>query len=584
MDGRASTAILMPRPSQAARVVHGLDAEEERARQSVAASSSARRVADAASLRKSRADLSAQLKATGAKTDSDITDEEAGRRRVELAAASSARRGAESSALGRRAQRLRKRMDASGPRTDSDITDEQAGRRRVELAAESVTRRVTEAEALDKQNTDMRQRMHSTGTRTDSDIRDEAAGRKRVEMAAASAARREAESALLEQQNEEMKERLKAVKSRTDDGDGGGIFSGLNLKALDRDTAVWRASYLKFEVKKMNQQVAGRDRETMAALRSQRDKQEAERLARARQLIRERMRDRRRLRRLQSELQRSKGAIVDREREEEERRAARAEEQHRRHWETARKRVEAANELDAKLDASEAAADAKERHEGTQLKLSLSQAMADTRAAVYSEKREIVEHTIAARAGALSARSSAFSPRRGRDVREASKGLRQQKQASEDDYLAWARANRAEAEATRARARKSLLALLRTRQKNCKKERANDSFVTDEKRRILTNNRKEVNAVYRRRFASKQEVARMGIHSDGEAPPSAAETDSKGDASQSPPQMSASWWGTRPPASPRATSVASPPGVASSPWSLSPRRSASPRARAAVYI
>ena len=71
------------------------------------------------------------------------------------------------------------------------------------------------------------------------------------------------------------------------------------------------------------------------------------------------------------------------------------------------------------------------------------------------------------------------------------------------------RANRSTAEATRKAARKSILRLLKQKQKAGKMERANDIVVQEAKRRVLSAKRKEVAAVYSARFASKGEVARM---------------------------------------------------------------------------
>lgn len=122
---------------------------------------------------------------------------------------------------------------------------------------------------------------------------------------------------------------------------------------------------------------------------------------------------------------------------------------------------------------------------------------------------------MAARPGALSARSSRFSPSRGRDVREERKEWRSQKQEKEDEYLAWARENRRMAEATRARARRGLMKLLKAKQKAGRRERSNDYLVGEEKKRILADNRREVNAIFSARYASTKEVAKMwgGKHS-----------------------------------------------------------------------
>lgn len=447
-------------PSLPTRTDHRLSKDEQRARDKLASSSSARKEAEAAKLRKGNSEVTRRLKSTETRTDDDIMDEEAGRKRIELAAASAAKR-------------------------DSD------------------------AAAQKQFNEEQRQKREAALSRTDNDIMDEAAGRKRLELAAASAKRRDEDESALEKRNEEWRMRLKNIKSKTDDGDGGGLFEIIPLDPLVRGSDVWRASYLKFEVEQENRTVADRRRDIISSLRSQREQQEADRLARAHEAVSDDMRQRRRLRKLLVKQQRSNVQHVRSARAEMERWQATREENDRRYHEIARARVVEANGLDAKLDALEDAQDARERAEGTAMRLSLQQALETTRTAVYSEKRQMVESGMAARSGALSARAACFSPRRGRDVREQAKELKQKHQENEDEYLSWARANRRMAEDTRSKARKVLQQLLRQKQKTGKKVRDNDILVAEEKRRILSSNRREVAAVYSARFASKHEVSRM---------------------------------------------------------------------------
>ena len=163
---------------------------------------------------------------------------------------------------------------------------------------------------------------------------------------------------------------------------------------------------------------------------------------------------------------------------------------------------------------SEAAQDAREREEGTQARLAVAQAFREIRSSLLSEKREAVEQCIAERTGSLAARRTRenASPLRGNEVRKNTEELKRQRQAFEDQYLSWARDNRSQAEETRLRAKKSLLRLLRTKEKAGRMERSNDSLVAQQKRKVVLSNRAEVNAIYSRRFASKEEVSRMLGH------------------------------------------------------------------------
>ena len=86
---------------------------------------------------------------------------------------------------------------------------------------------------------------------------------------------------------------------------------------------------------------------------------------------------------------------------------------------------------------------------------------------------------------------------------------------NEEDYLGEARANRAKAERQKIMTRNSLMALLKARRKHAVKERANDTLVKEERMRILTSNRKEVAVVYKRRFASREQVTKMWDASGG---------------------------------------------------------------------
>ena len=72
-------------------------------------------------------------------------------------------------------------------------------------------------------------------------------------------------------------------------------------------------------------------------------------------------------------------------------------------------------------------------------------------------------------------------------------------------YLSRARANRERAEAIREAARESVKQMLKEKRRSGNRERANDHLVTDAKARLLESNRREVAAVYKRRFVGREE-------------------------------------------------------------------------------
>lgn len=84
----------------------------------------------------------------------------------------------------------------------------------------------------------------------------------------------------------------------------------------------------------------------------------------------------------------------------------------------------------------------------------------------------------------------------------------ERRQQQEDEYLSRARANKAEAERTKASARAEKASVLRQRRAAASRERANDVLVTEEKARILASNRKEVAAVYSKRYVSRSSASR----------------------------------------------------------------------------
>lgn len=101
----------------------------------------------------------------------------------------------------------------------------------------------------------------------------------------------------------------------------------------------------------------------------------------------------------------------------------------------------------------------------------------------------------------------AIATRRAEQKREEAKVWSADRRRGELGYLERARANRERAMATRQAARASVAEALATRKRAATKERANNYLVTEEKARILKNNRVEAATIYRARYATRTAAA-----------------------------------------------------------------------------
>lgn len=501
------------RADASARVDANIDSSAAgAARHELAGASQKSKAADAAALAQRNAEDLAKRSAVGSRSDDDISDEAAGRARKEMAQASEKRRQDEARELARSNVNQSRRNLQAGPRTDDNIDDDPAGILRKEKAAESKQRRARYSKELAEHSADLKALRSNAGARTDCRLDTEAAAVARGELALASQLRKEADQMRIKMGNYDLRKRLSKIQSKTNDGDGvigGGLYEAAENSLLERDTDVWRANYLKFEVATENKETGRQIRDAKVFLQQRREENARQTQAEGKAHARERQQRQKRLRKLANEVRKLNRSKVRGVHEENARLQLASGERNRELRDAARMRVLEANQLDSRLDAAEAAMQAREREEGTKARLHVAQAVVDTRAQILEDKRLAVSTVQSARPGALSARSACFSPGRGRDKREASKSLARQKQENEEGYLSEARANRAKAEGQRTLTRKALLALLKVRRKHAIHERANDTLVKEEKARILASNRQEVALIYKKRFASKDEVTRM---------------------------------------------------------------------------
>lgn len=349
-------------------------------------------------------------------------------------------------------------------------------------------------------------------SRTDTTLDSELARTTRQRMADATAVR-QAAAAAIAQSNDDLRKRIAAIRERAETGAyAAGFLDHAPPVRLERDSQTWRASYLKFEVEQENQEAAQMERQKRGQLQLLKSQQRGEWLADAREKIHDHRRTHRRLRKVQEAVAKANRKKVQGVQRETARLEEQRQERDRIFHAAARARVIEASQLDDRLDRAEAAREAREREEGTRLRTEVARALVERRDEIYVEKRQLVEATLSARAAPVSARAPYFSPRRGQQKREQSKEWQRQRKENEDEYLARARAFREQAERQRESTKKSMLRLLKSRKKHAAKERANDVRVTERRIHDLERSRREVSAIYRARFATKDEVARMWSH------------------------------------------------------------------------
>jgi len=176
-----------------------------------------------------------------------------------------------------------------------------------------------------------------------------------------------------------------------------------------------------------------------------------------------------------------------------------------------RERVDEAKALDARLDASEAAQDARERAEGTASRMAVAHALEKVRTRDLSVRRQLSARVRTETHQALQTSSTiptAMASRLAEEKRQQALAWSSRRHEQEDQYLARARANKAAAEMTRANAKAGRAAVLSKRKQAASRERANDVLVAEEKARVLNSNRREVAAVYSRRYVSKTAASR----------------------------------------------------------------------------
>ena len=178
-------------------------------------------------------------------------------------------------------------------------------------------------------------------------------------------------------------------------------------------------------------------------------------------------------------------------------------ERQRVHEEQGRQRVIEANVRETRLDTLEAAQDAKEREEFSRMRRDIAEAAVHVRERELMARRQMTMSITSAREKVLSARAAAETQtsQRGVEKRQEARLWEQRREDAEAEYLARAKDNRLRAQTWRTSAKRSLRKLWKAKSKAAVKERGNDHLVAEEKARIRESNRREVQAIYRQRFA-----------------------------------------------------------------------------------
>ena len=455
-----------------------------------------------------------------ARTDSDITDDEAGKARIEAAAQSKARKAAEEAERKRQNADMREKLKKGPARTDDNIDDDEAGRARQEFAAASKARLDKEREERQQHKLEMEKRIKNTGARTDNMMDTEVAAIARKTLAEKSRAQKQAQDALRRRQNAELMRKVKEVQPKADfsiDDEAAGVrraelaaesarrrtaqreqekkwFAHLQSRVElaqgpepieDEATKRFRETQEKHELHDARASTVSHatwvayqnyvDKHSVAeAARRDRNTREERRQAQRRawaehgkDLSMQRAQQMETIREVHTQMARENQEMSQQLRLEEaiwQRRKDRIE---AKYMEKVKARVKTARGLDDKLDAQEGAQDALERHQGSQMMEQIMSELKEVREGGLAVRREntkcLKELT---RQGVRDAKDNLLQDN-AFDVamkREESRILNERKQEWEEEYLETARANKREAERTRARIRASSKAMKRRNQ------------------------------------------------------------------------------------------------------------------------
>ena len=274
---------------------------------------------------------------------------------------------------------------------------------------------------------------------------------------------------------------------------------------LERDSAVPQYVYLKFKQAESNHEAAEVERMEKEELLRRKDENAANWEAHGRELVRESLQRQRRTKRHQRQLQRRKQAQVQAVQDEEASWQAEREKRRLQHERDMRLLVLGGKAAQLRMDKTEETEREHLRQQGTRHRAEIASAVAMVRQNNYAAKKKIVTQMradIADHATELSGKLAVLRTGKAQEKREHAHDWKNMREKRDEEYLERARVNRQRALETRVNAKKAVADNLQTRKQGAAKERENDYLVASTKARILGENRKEVAAIYRRRFVT----------------------------------------------------------------------------------
>ena len=274
---------------------------------------------------------------------------------------------------------------------------------------------------------------------------------------------------------------------------------------LERGSAVPQYVYLRWKEVESKRELAEVERKEKEKLLRRKDANAAEWEARGRELVIQSVVRQRQTKRAQRQLQRRKEAQAQAVLEEE---AAWEEERERRqlqHEAEMRARVLEGKAAQVRMTVSEEADAERLRKEGVRHRAQIARAAARVKQNISKAKQKTaaqIRADLAEHATDVSEQIAGLRTTKAQEKRVDAQQWKSTRERRDGEYLERARLNRQRALETRANAKKAVAESLHTRKVGAAKERENDYLVACTRARILSENRKEVAAIYRRRFAT----------------------------------------------------------------------------------
>lgn len=285
---------------------------------------------------------------------------------------------------------------------------------------------------------------------------------------------------------------------------------------LVRDSSVPTTVYLRYKEAVSNQEAAEQIRSQKDEILRLKDHHAQQWAAHGRELVNDRHRRQKHTKSHQRILQRRNQNQVRAQVEAARTRDALREQQRGEHEYQMRKRVmessATSSSLQVKRDEAQQAQQARQRQMCARERAASAQMLAQMREATLSNRKKMVSQARPQSDPALAAQVEAYELQQScvQRVKEDEQQWKTERRRHNDEYLERARANKQRAMATRASAKQALADAFKSRKQAAAKERANDHLVAETKARLIESNRREVTAIYKKRFANVHEAEEWG--------------------------------------------------------------------------